>query len=89
MTMKTIIYKKLTNKFKPEVLKVENESHRHVNHAQSPKGGNSHFSVVIKSDIFNNVSRVEAQRMIYKVLDEEFKKSLHALRIKIINQNNQ
>ena len=39
------IYKKLYNKLKPSVLKVENESHLHAHHAQSPKSGNSHFQL--------------------------------------------
>ena len=48
------IYKKLNTNFKPSFLKVENESHLHKNHPQSPKGGNSHFYVEIKSSTFNN-----------------------------------
>ena len=43
------IYKKLYHCFKPSILKIENESHLHKNHPQSPKSGNSHFSIVIKS----------------------------------------
>ena len=41
--------KNSTLTFKPSFLKVENESHLHKNHPQSPKGGNSHFYVEIKS----------------------------------------
>ena len=84
--MKTIIYEKLMSNFKPKVLKIENESYKHANHAQSPKGGNSHFSVIIKSEYVNNLSRVDAQRMIYKALDQELKTSIHALRIEIISK---
>ena len=79
------IYKKLQTNFKPSFLKVENESHLHKNHPQSPKGGNSHFYVEIKSNIFNNLSRLQSQRRIYKVLENEMKSFVHALRIKIIN----
>ena len=79
------IYKKLYNKFKPSVLKVENESHLHDHHAQSPKSGNSHFSITIKSSFLKNLSRVDAQRKIYEVLAVEMKTGLHALRIKILS----
>ena len=79
------IYKKLHTNFKPSFLKVENESHMHKNHSQSPKGGNSHFYVEIKSSIFNNLSRLQSQRRIYKVLENEMKSFVHALRIKILN----
>ena len=45
------IYKKLYESFKPSILEIENESHLHNNHPQSPKSGNSHFSIVIKSSL--------------------------------------
>ena len=79
------IYKKLNTYFKPSLLKVENESHLHKNHPQSPKGGNSHFYVEIKSSVYNNLTRLQGQRRIYKVLENEMKSFVHALRIKIVN----
>ena len=79
------IYKKLNTNFKPSFLKVENESHLHRNHPQSPKEGNSHFYVEIKSSVFNNLSRLQSQRRIYKVLENEMNSFVHALRIKILN----
>ena len=81
----SIIYKKLHTNFKPSFLKVENESHLHKSHPQSPKGGNSHFYVEIKSSTFNNLSRLQSQRRIYKVLENEMKSFVHALRIKILD----
>ena len=78
------IYKKLFIKFKPSFLKVENESHLHSNHAQSPKSGNSHFSVTIKSEVLDKLNRIEGQRRIYDVLKEEMKNHIHALKIKIL-----
>ena len=56
------IYKKLFVSFKPSFLKVENESHLHSNHAQSPKSGNSHCAITIKSEVLNNLNRIEGQR---------------------------
>ena len=79
------IYKKLFNNFKPSLLKVENESHLHSKHSQSPKTGNSHFAITIKSKIFDDLNRIDGQRRIYKVLEDEMKKGVHALKIKIIN----
>ena len=79
------IYKKLYESFKPSILEIENESHLHNNHPHSPKSGNSHFSIVIKSSFFNGLSRVESQRKIYNVLEQELKNGLHALRIKVLD----
>tara|TARA_B100000963_G_C22595731_1_gene657739 strand:- start:235 stop:489 length:255 start_codon:yes stop_codon:yes gene_type:complete len=79
------IYKKLSKKFNPSYLEVENESHLHNHHPQSPKSGNSHFSITIKSKVLENLSRIDAQRKIYEVLTIEMKTGLHALRIKILS----
>ncbi len=79
------IYKKLYTILKPSFLKVENESHLHESHSESPNNGNSHFSVTIKSDFFRNLNRVDAQRKIYEILKLEMKNGVHALRIKILN----
>jgi len=79
------IYQKLTDFFSPQHLEVINESHKHQGHSGSPNTGNSHFSVIIKSKKFNNVNKLVGQRMIYKVLNEEMKNSIHALSIKIID----
>ena len=79
------IYKKLFINFKPSFLKVENESHLHSNHAQSPKSGNSHFSVTIKSKILDKLNRIDGQRKVYDVLEKEMKNHIHALKIKILS----
>ena len=82
---KSIIYQKLTDFFSPQYLEIINESHKHQGHSASPNTGNSHFSVVIKSQKLSNVSKLVGQRMIYRVLSEEMKKNIHALSIKIID----
>ena len=79
------IYKKLFLNFKPSYLKVENFSHLHNNHAQSPKNGNSHFSIVIKSEKFKKLTRIQGQREIYKALKLELKHNIHALSVKILD----
>ena len=81
----SVIYKKLSETFDPSYLQVKNESHLHKHHSQSPKNGNSHFSVTIKSDYFNKLSSLQRQREVYKALDYEIKNGLHALRIKILD----
>ena len=78
------IFKKLSDYFLPSHLEVINQSHKHKGHAQSPNSGNSHFLIIITSDKFQGVSRLAAQREIYKVLEKEMKNQIHALQIKII-----
>ena len=78
------IYKKLYDFFKPEILKVINDSKKHKGHSGSPNSGNSHFSVIIKSTKLDGLSRVKGQRAIHKVLEQDLAKYIHALSIKII-----
>mgnify|MGYP001464544848 CR=1 FL=1 len=82
--MKSKIYHKLNIFFSPSFLEIKNESHQHAEHDQSPKNGNSHFFVKIKSKKLSALSRLEGQRLIFKILDDEIKNSIHALRIKIL-----
>ncbi len=79
------IYKKLNEYFEPSFLTVENESHLHSKHKQSPQNGNSHFSITIRSEHFKNLNRVQGQREIYHILKNELKSGVHALKIKIVN----
>ena len=65
------IYKKLNDFFLPDHLQVINDSDKHKGHSGSPNTGNSHFSVIIKSNQLCSMNRVAGQRLIYKVLKEE------------------
>jgi len=57
---------------------VVNESHLHTGHAGDDGSGESHYSVRIESDCFENKGRLEAQRTVLKALEEEVS-ALHAL----------
>ncbi len=85
--MRSRIYQKLNNFLNPSVLEVVNESDQHSGHSQSPKTGNSHFFVKISSTQLDKLSRLEGQRLIFKILQQEMSKEIHALRIKIIYNN--
>ena len=85
--MRSKIYHKLNNFFNPSILEVVNESDQHSGHSQSPKTGNSHFFVKISSTQLDNLSRLDGQRLIYKILKQEITNDIHALRIKIIYKN--
>ena len=78
------IYNKLHEFFKPEVLEVINDSDKHRGHPGSPNSGNSHFSVTIKSEKLDGLSRINRQRAIHKVLEKDLSEYIHALSIKII-----
>ena len=81
MSMEDVIRRKLAESLNPSVLEVVNESHLHAGHAGDNGTGESHFRVKVVSSAFAGLSRVEAQRSIYLILQNEMKNGIHALSI--------
>ena len=75
MSIRNQIKNKLDGCLSPVHLEVIDESYMH---AAGPNA-ESHFRVVVATDIFEGVSLVARHRMINSALKEEFKKGLHAL----------
>lgn len=82
--MEDIIRQKLTESLHPIHLEVINQSHLHAGHAGDNGTGESHFLVKVASDHFAGLSRIEGQRIIYGLLEEELKTTIHALSINIL-----
>ncbi len=80
------IIEKLTQKFKPYYLEVDDFSERHKDHAGYGASGNSHFSVIIVSDCFENLPRPARHRLVYESLSTEFTQTLHALQLKTMTR---
>jgi BolA protein len=72
---------KLNAAFSPTSLKIVDDSDKHKGHAGHREGGESHFTVVIESQAFAGMGRVERQRMINKVLADELAGPVHALSV--------
>jgi len=70
---------KLNAAFNPSRLDLEDESSRHAGHAGARPGGESHFKVVIEAAAFEGAPRVQRQRMVYRVLEDELAGPVHAL----------
>ena len=77
------IEEKLRKAFDPELLEIENDSHRHAGHAGSPGTGHSHFTVTMAAAAFDGLSRVDRQRRVYQVLADELAGPVHALALKL------
>lgn len=83
MNMQDKIQQKLETELQPTELHVINQSHLHAGHAGDDGSGESHFKIEIASDIFQNISRVAQERLVYKALAEEMQ-HIHALSVKIL-----
>jgi stress-induced morphogen len=69
----------LRDHFAPTILRVEDDSAKHAGHAGARPGGETHYSVLLVSDRFRGVGRVERHRLVNGALTAEFGAGLHAL----------
>ncbi len=75
MNRYTRIHNLLTEALQPVVLNVINESGSH----RVPDGSESHFKLIVVSNVFAPLSRVARSRKIHHLLQPEFDLGLHAL----------
>ncbi len=71
--------KQLRTQFAPVHFVLTDQSAMHAGHAGARPGGETHYYVAIVSPVFQGVSRVARQRLVYDALREEFDTGLHAL----------
>ena len=77
-----IVKKKLTDSIIIEKIEIEDKSFLHKNHSGHQKG-RFHLKIIIKSDELKNLSRIESNKKIYKILDNELKNFIHSIQILI------
>lgn len=70
---------KLEAALSPALIVIEDESAKHAGHAGAREGGETHFRIVIVSERFKGMSRVERQRRVYAAVSEELAERVHAL----------
>ncbi|PRY25968.1 BolA protein [Aliiruegeria haliotis] len=77
------IRQKLTDAFAPRELDVVDESEAHRGHAGFREGGESHFHVTIRADVFGPMSRIARHRAVHSALGKDLVTSIHALALDI------
>lgn len=82
MTLGDWIRTTLEERLAPTALSVVDESHQHAGHSGWREGGETHFRLDVVSAAFEGKSRVERHRMVNAVLDDAFKRGLHALALR-------
>ena len=76
------ICKKLNNEIEIEHIEIVDNSHKHKGHKSfSPE--KFHLQLKIKSLYLDSISRINAQKMIMKVLKDDLDTKIHALEISI------
>ena len=77
-----IVKKKLQDHINIESIKIEDKSFLHKNHSGN-QDGKFHLKITLKSLELKKMSKIESNKMIYRLLDEEIKKFIHSIQILI------
>ena len=77
-----IVKTKLQGKIVIEKIKIEDKSFLHKNHVGHQEG-KFHLKLLINSKELNKLNRIESNKKIYKILDQEIKEHIHSLQILI------
>ena len=77
-----IVKKKLSNEIVIEKIEVQDKSFLHKKHSGYQEG-KFHLKLIINSQELKNLNRIESNKKIYKVLNEEIKKYIHSFQILI------
>ena len=78
----TIVKNKLLNQIDIESINIEDKSFLHKNHKGNQEG-KYHLKIIIVSEELKKMNKIESNKKIYKILDEEIKNFIHSLQILI------
>ena len=77
-----ILKKKINNEIVIEKIEIEDKSFLHKNHSGHQKG-RFHLKLIINSKELKKLNRIEGNKKIYRILNEEIKEYIHSLQILI------
>ena len=78
----SIVKKKLLDQIDIESIQIEDKSFLHKNHAGNQKD-KFHLKLIIVSSELKNMNKIESNKKIYKILDQELKEFIHSIQILI------
>ena len=77
-----IVKKKLVNQINIESITIEDKSFLHKNHKGNHEG-KYHLKLIIISKELIKMNKIESNKKIYKILDQELKEFIHSIQILI------
>ncbi len=77
-----IIKKKIQTNVVTENINIEDKSYLHKNHKGNEKD-KFHLKISVESKQLREMTKIDANKKIYKILNEEMNKSIHSLQILI------
>ena len=76
------IEEKIKNKINLEKIKIIDNTEAHKSHKSFQKG-KLHLILEIKSNYLKNLKRLDAEKLLMKTIENEFKEKIHALEIRL------
>ena len=77
-----IVKEKLSNKINIESINIEDKSFLHKNHKGNQEG-KFHLKLIISSVELKKMNKIESNKKIYKILNQELKEYIHSIQILI------
>jgi BolA family transcriptional regulator, general stress-responsive regulator len=77
-----IVKKKLQDNLVIEKVDIEDKSFLHKNH-RSHQEGRFHLKIIISSAELKKLNKIDSNKKVYKILDQEIKQYIHSLQILI------
>ena len=77
-----IVKKKIVDQAKVENVTIEDKTFLHKNHSGYTEG-KYHLKIFIKSEELKKLTKIDSNKVIYKILHDELKKFIHSLQILI------
>ena len=78
-----IVKNKLQKQINIEFINIEDKSFLHKNH-KSNQVGKYHLKITLKSNELSKMSKIESNKKIYKIINDELKEFIHSIQIFII-----
>ena len=82
MKRKLKIEKIILESYDPYFYSVLDVSEKHRGHQNFKENVESHFEIIVVSDMFKNIKRIDRHRMVNHSLKDEFSSDLHSAIIK-------
>ena len=77
-----IIKNKLQKQINIEFINIEDKSFLHKNHIGNQEG-KYHLKITLKSNQLSKMSKIDSNKKIYKILNDEIKSFIHSLQLSI------
>ena len=83
MSKQQELLERIQAEFQPHFATVENEGHMH----SSGRGADSHFKLVIVSDTFEGMRKVQRHQTLYQLFADDLKNGIHALALHLYTKS--